>query len=87
MAWVDFKFCQKCGHCRTYYRKEHSDCFIKYRECEMALKIDNLEWRHLYVFPNMVNLHIEAPEGCPFYAEMCLQTWKKEQRKCPTTKS
>jgi len=90
MPKIDFKFCQKCPHLQSSYRKAEG-CIVGFDFCEIAECGDRYDYRYhyLYLYPHIAQHQVETPKDCVYYAEMFLQDCKKQQEKeqCPSKKS
>lgn len=88
MPKIDFKFCQKCPHLQSSYRRVGS-CAVGFNFCEIAHHDDHYRHHYLYLYPHIAQHQVETPKDCVYYAEMFLQDCKKQQEKeqCPSKKS
>lgn len=87
MPYIDFKYCKNCQYCESKYKKESAgDCIVQYFECVCeydGCRINFLygSFTELFVYPGILKRQVETPRKCPYYAEMCLNSWKNEERK------
>ena len=82
MPKIDYKFCQKCPHLQSSYRRE-GICTVGFDFCELGYGNDHPNYNHyyLYLYPHIAQHQVEAPKDCVYYAEMFLQDCKKQQEK------
>ncbi len=88
MSCIDFKYCKNCQYCKSLYKKgstgncimQYFVCVVNYESCENVSNV--FKWpQETFVYPNILKHQIETPSKCPFYVEMCLNSWKNEERK------